>query len=597
MNLKKQLDDERVRIHLLLVAVVIALGSLAGFMWQVQVVDQSVYRSREQWKSMRRVRIPAPRGRILDRHGRVLAANRPNYCVAIYVEELRRPGNAANTVDAVEDMLNTLSEVMGLEREVTRSKIVRHMNARRPLPLLAWKHVGEVAIARWAEHPEPLPGVDIYVEPVRVYPQGKLAAHLVGTVGRRPDNPDEDYKYAIPDILGKGGTELAFNEVLSGVPGARLLQVDASGFKYHSEYEQDPVSGRDVVLTIDTDIQQLAELQLEGKQGACVILAASSGDVLAMASAPTFDLQNFHQPEIYAGLRSDPGLPLWNRAIAGAYPPGSTFKPVVAIAALVKGNGVENREIACNGSFKLGNRSPKCWKKFGHGLIKMRKSIEQSCNVYYFRLGLDCGHERIYHMAEALGFGHHTGIGMAGELRGLLPSERWKRDHRHDAWRRGDTCNLSIGQGYLLATPLQMAVYAAALGNGGYVMRPRITADSPQGEIVNNMHWSKRITDLIRRSMRDVIHAERGTGKRARLDDVFMAGKTGSAQYGPNAEKTYAWMIAFAPADEPRYAVSIVIEDGVSGGVTAAPLIRALMRGIFDLEKQRSRVLAGRGPA
>jgi penicillin-binding protein 2 len=603
MNLKKQLDDDRVRIYLLFIVAVMVLGGLAAFMWRVQVIDQSVYSTSELRQSMRRVRIPAPRGRILDRHGNVLAANRPNYCVAIYIEELRRPGRSANTVDAVEAMVETLSEVMGLERQVSRAKIVRHMKARQPLPLLAWKDVGEAAIARWAEHPDPLPGVDIYVEPVRVYPQATLAAHLVGTVGRRPDNPEEDYNFTLPDMRGTGGAELTFNQALSGVPGGRLLQVDASGFKYRSEFEQDPVSGRDVVLTIDADIQRIAEslflLESESKtnRGACVVLDVNSGDVLAMASAPSFNPQRIRDSRTYAALNRDPALPLWNRAISGAYPPGSTFKPVVAITALVNSDDAQDKEISCTGVFMLGNFPFKCWKKSGHGSIKMRKSIEQSCNAYYYQLGLDCGHRRIYHIAEALGFGQRTGIGIPGEAMGLLPSDRWKRDRfNNDGWRSGDTCNLSIGQGYLLATPLQMAVYTAALANGGYVMRPRITADREEGEIINDMHWPRHIKDLIHGGMKDVIHSDRGTGKRARLPDVFMAGKTGSAQYGRNYDKTHAWMIAFAPVEDPQYAVALVIEDGVSGGVTAAPRIQMLMRGIFDLDKKRARVLAGRGP-
>jgi penicillin-binding protein 2 len=474
------------------------------------------------------------------------------------------------------------------------------MDARRPLPLLAWKEVRESAIARWAEYPEPLPGVDIYVEPVRVYPNSTLAAHLVGTVGRRPDNPEEDFNYSIPDMLGTGGIERMFNRQLAGVPGGRLLQVDASGFKYRSEFERDPVSGRDVVLTLDSDIQRIAEslftIDSATNHGACVVLDPRNGDVLALVSAPSFDPQAIRSRSSYASLSRDPAKPLWNRAVSGAYPPGSTFKPVVALAALVNERATPGKTYTCRHVFTLGGREFKCWRKSGHGSIDMHKSIEQSCNVYYFELGRDCGIRRIYHMADAIGVGQRTGIGVPGEALGLLPNDRWKRERFNDGWRPGDTCNLSIGQGFLLVTPLQMAVYTGALANGGYVMRPRLTADEQGGEIVNQLNWSSDVVKLIKGAMEDVVQAKRGTGKRARVPGVRMAGKTGSAQYGPGYEKTYAWMIAFAPVEKPRYAVALVVEDGVSGGVTAAPRIRVLMEGIFDLEKRRDRVLAVRGP-
>ncbi|NQT91777.1 MAG: penicillin-binding protein 2, partial [Lentisphaerae bacterium] len=286
-------------------------------------------------------------------------------------------------------------------------------------------------------------------------------------------------------------------------------------------------------------------------------------------------------------LTSDVGRPLVNRAVAGIYPPGSTFKPMVSIAALVNNRADKSTHFSCPGYFALGRARFNCWRRSGHGVMAMRKAIEQSCNAYFCQLGLQCGYERLYRMADAVGFGRRTGIDLPMEAAGILPSNEWKIRKMNDAWRPGDTCNVSIGQGFLAVTPLQMALFTAAIANGGRIYRPRLVrGDSPvTGELVADLGWHSDLLEVVRGGMHDVVNVDGGTGKRARLAGVAVAGKTGTAEYGLRAaRKKHAWMIAYAPFADPRYVAVIVIEDAISGGFTAAPLMKKMMQGIMILD-------------
>ncbi|MCE9615848.1 MAG: penicillin-binding protein 2 [Lentisphaerae bacterium] len=586
MNWTELLNDEGIRLRLLLVGMLGAFLALTAFFWNVQVVRHPEFQSSQTQQSMRGVRLPGPRGRIWDRRGVLLAGNRPSYGIALYVEELRQPGQASNTVNKVEAVLDTLSRRLGLPRELTRSEIEMHIRKRRPLPLVAWRGIDTRAMARWAEMPEPVPGADIVVEPVREYPEPTLAAHVLGHVGRMDPGPNENYDYYLPDMEGKAGMELSLNSRLSGEAGGRLLQVDASGFTHREQSEKPPRPGEDVVLTLDAAIQRLAEAGLAGERGACVVLDPRNGDVLALASAPGFSVEALRDVARYAALAKDPNRPFVHRAIAGTYPPGSTFKPLVAIAALENGRATADTIFDCPGYYDMGGFKIACWRTSGHGPLMLRTAIEQSCNAYFCALGVQCGYPRIYHMAEAMGFGHATGIELAHEASGLLPDATWKERVHHDGWRVGDTANISIGQGYLLVTPLQMAVFAATIANGGYVYRPRLVAEHAEGDLVNDMRWSPATLEVVRGGMTDVVESPTGTGKRVKLTDVRVAGKTGSAEYGPrDKRRKYAWMITFAPVEAPRYVAVMVIEDAISGGISTAPRLHDVLTGIFALER------------
>lgn len=599
MRSAEQSNTEPTRLVLLLFAMLAAFLVLGMFLWRVQVLKTTQYTHRLDRQSMRRIRLPGARGSVYDRNGEKLAGNRPSYCIAIYVEELRQPGRWKNTIDEVERTVDKLSVLLDLERRITRDQISDHITRRLPLPLLAWRDVDNRAVAVWAENPTPIPSVDIYVEPVRVYPGGSRAAHVLGYVGRAEPHWDDglSYHYYLPEMEGKCGIEKYCNADLTGIPGGRLIRVDASGFRYEERFERQPSPGDDVRLTIDTRLQQLAERSLSGVRGACTIMDPRNGDVLAMASAPAFDLGAFTpsiSTETWRRFSKDPNKPLFNRATMGTYAPGSIFKPVVAIASLENKRTTPGTVYDCQGQFMLGNAGFHCWRKSGHGEIALRKAIEQSCNSYFCQLGLECGHERIYHMASALGFGRKSGVEIGAESSGLLPDNAWKMRVVGDRWRSGDTCNIAIGQGALSVTPLQMAIFASTLANSGTVYSPRLVLGRGEqgswrkglfpGVAVNRMEWSAATLEAVRGGMYDVINSETGTGKRARIPGIFMAGKTGTAEYGRKGSgRKYGWMIVFAPFDNPMYAVSMVVEDAVSGGITVAPRIREMMAGIFGV--------------
>ncbi len=592
--------EDTTRLKFLFGGMLLALFFLGAVLWRLQILQANRYIGKQHRQSVRRVRVPGNRGRIFDRNGVCLARNRVSFCIAFYLEELRQPGGWARTVDHVDRQIENMAEFLGIARDTTREDIVRHVRLRLPLPFLAWTDLPEAVVAKLEESGKRIAGVDIYVRPVRVYPYGRLAAHIVGYVGKadfsskRHEVPD----YYLPEMEGKRGLEREYNGELAGLPGAELIRIDVSHYRRGilEGLSRHPYPGEDIYTVLDVGIQELAEKALrqspdseELRRGAIVIIDPRNGDILAMASGPSFDPGTF-SPSIsikdWERIRTDTARPMLNRAVAGTYPPGSIFKPVVALAVLENGKVDAHRRFNCPGYFALGSAVFRCWKRSGHGRIAMRKAIEQSCNAYFCEIGLKAGHRSIVHMAESVGLGSKTGIGLGSEKAGIVPDDAWKRRIYGDSWRSGDTCNISIGQGALMVTPLQMAVYTAALANGGTVYRPRLVKrHGTDGEVLNRLSWSRSTLEVVRGGMRDVVNAESGTGKRARIGAAVVAGKTGTAQYGrPGQNKKHTWMIAFAPFEDPRYAVALVIEDGVSGGTTAAPRIGMLMQSIFNLE-------------
>ncbi len=595
IGLNEQALGERFRVQLLMLGVAVVVLVLFVALWRTQVVGAEGYTTSLNRQSIRRVRLPATRGMILDRYGECLARNRPCYSIVVYVEELRQPGNWRNTHREVMRTLAAVTRLIGQEPSVGDAEVRRHVSRRIPLPLVAWKDVQTNMLARFSEHADGLGGVDIFAEPVRCYPQGTLASHLIGYVGKSSgaeesaETDDETYHFYLPDVRGRNGIERAFDSVLSGIAGGELIQVDATGFKREGVSRREPVSGQDLRLTMDVRVQRLAERAVMGDRGAVVVMDPRSGDVIAMASSPTFDPNRF-TPVIaeneWKALLADEAHPLLNRAVAGLYAPGSTFKPVVALAALAEDMDVCNTIYDCPGYFEVGGKRFACWQTVGHGPVGINKAIEQSCNVFFCQLGLRIGADSIYAMAASLGFGRKTGIELGGELAGLLPDDRWKRARMREGWRGGDTCNLAIGQGFLGVTPIQMAVYVSAIANGGRLLKPRLVQSEPMaGMVQSRVQWPAGVLDVVRRGMHDVIESPDGSGKRARVAGVEMAGKTGTAEYEVRSERRkYAWMILYAPYDEPRYAVVMVLENEVSGGVSVAPRLHEIMEGVFLME-------------
>jgi penicillin-binding protein 2 len=579
------------RIALLGLLFLAGLTLLAARLYRLQVVQSDTYEQRQLHQSVRRVLLPSPRGRILDCHGRLLADNQPNYCLALYLEELRRPGRWSNTVNAVELELDRLAVVLQLPRACSRESIADHVAHALPLPLVAWAHLDETALARFVECRTNFPGVDVLVQPERLYPQGRLAAHVLGYVGRgdlAEAIRSEDYHYQLPGLKGGSGLEKEYDDLLCGLPGGQLIRVDAVGYRHDEWTARQPVPGHDLTLTLDSEIQKSLEDVLAGVRGAGVVLDPRNGDILAMASAPAFDPNTLSpaSSETWRALIDDPERPLINRAIAGRYPPGSTFKPFVAVAALTLGNLPSSTTYVCDGTFHLGNRPIQCANGERHGAVDLRKAIEVSCNVYFCNLARDMGYDAIWSVAQQAGFGRRAGIDLPGETTGLLPSKEWKQEHKNEAWSVGDTCNVAIGQGDLQVSPLQMAVATAALANGGKVLRPRLLrGGAPEGDVINRTGWPAAAVELVRAGMQDVVSGEEGTGHRAQVAGMNIAAKTGTAQYRVDGlPKKYGWMISFAPAEAPRVVVVMVVEEAQTGGLTVGPRLQRVLLTIFANE-------------
>jgi len=593
------LELKRIRVVLIIMlGLLLLLGTL---LFDIQVSRSQEYEASLHKQSLRRIRLPAPRGRIFDRNKICLADNQPCYCLAFNLEDIRQAGKWKKTVAEVQRRIGELNGLMGRKAIISEEDIWLHIRRRLPLPLVAWRSLDQAALARLLESSVDMTGVDIYVEPNRAYPENELAAHLLGYVGKT-DFSDEDlagFQYYLPEMEGKMGLERKFNEVMVGKPGERLVRIDASGFKHAERLVRAPKPGANVILAIDGRIQALAESVIKDVPGAVVVMDPNNGDVLALASSPTFSpnqLVPVLPKTLWEQLNSDPAKPMLNKAVAEVYAPGSIFKPVTALAALNSGVISAGFSVDCPGYFMIGNKAMKCWNPNGHGRVDLRRGIEQSCNVYFITLGLKCGNEAVSDMAKLVGLGEKTGIELDREASGIVPTPEWKQKYWHDQWRNGDTCNFAIGQGALSVTPLQMAVVAATLANGGEVFRPRLVLgvqDAEGNALTNYPVTSVRrlplvpgVMQAVRRGMHDVVMAPTGTGGRARIPGIEMAGKTGTAEYGEKADrKKHGWMILFAPYDKPRYAVAMVVDDAVSGGLTVGPRLHDLMMGIFEVKE------------
>ncbi len=516
------------RIALLALTFTTGMIFLATALHKVQVKRGNLLAADQLRQSVRRVQVPGQRGRIFDRNGICLADNRASYCIAYYVEELRKRGRWINTINAVDADIDRLADELGLTRQISRVTVSNHVMQSLPMPLLAWRDVDQETLARWAESIADFPGVDVYIQPERFYPQGTLAAHVLGYVGRDRPQPLPGHKihFYLPEMNGKSGVERQYNQMLTGTSGGRLIRVDARGYK-HKTWEGDASSaGQDIHLTLDLHIQQALERALYAKRAAGVVIDPRNGEVLAMASAPTYNPNEFvpvMPTTVWQRLNEDPNLPLFNRALQGRYAPGSTFKPVTAIAALKNRIVTPQEPYVCDGAFRLGTMRLRCWNTYGHGSITMRRALEQSCNAYFCNLAHTMGYDPIHQEALLLGLGSRTGIDLPAEATGLLPTAEWKERNFKDKWRPGDTCQIAIGQGMLLTTPLQMALVTATIANGGTLYRPHIRLMPGADEKIAVIEWPESAIEVVRGGMLDV--AELGTGRRVQVRGTAIAAK------------------------------------------------------------------------
>jgi len=575
---------EEWRVPVLGLLFFLAGALLAWRLWVLQVARSEQYEGQASRQSIRRVLVAAPRGRLLDRNGIVLAEDRPNLCLAVYMEELRQPGRRTNTVMAVDAQIDRVCAHMGLERNTSWDEIWRHSVARQPMPLVIASNLDEARVARFVENMEGFTGVDLLADLERHYPFGEMACQTLGYVQRHSitNTPDaEVYHYAMKGARGAAGLEQWHNAALEGAPGVRLMRVDAAGYRHEDRDVLAPRAGADVTLTLDARLQTALERSLSADRGAGVVVDVRNGDVLAMASLPGYDINDMAPApsrETWGSITNNPGRPLFNRAVQGRYPPGSTFKVIVALGMLNDGKITGDEVYTCTGRFNLNPRAVRCSHNAVHGEVSLHRAIEVSCNGYFCWLGQTHGYASVYNMARTFGFGSRLGLDLPGESAGLLPDDAWKRRAMREPWYPGDTCLVCIGQGALLVTPLQMAVATATIANGGRVVRPRLFAgNDARGETIREFELNFTDLQKVRDGMTDVVRT--GTGRNVRGQ---AAGKTGTAEYIENGQmKKYAWMIAYAPDFNPEIAVAVVIEEGDSGGRTAAPVVSAVLEAWF----------------
>ncbi len=546
-------------------------------LWYLQVIKGQEYRIRSEHNRIRLREIPAYRGKIMDRNGIILVDNKPSYNLYLIPEEIKK----------VDDLLKKLSYMVKLDNiKEIKEKLLNIKKACAFKPICIKRGLSFDEVAKIETNKLLLQGVVIRVEGKRNYIYGKLASHILG--------------YISWDRKGKAGIEYKWDKFLSGIPGGMQIEVDATGRIVRVISKRLPVAGDNVYLTIDKRLQQKAEQLLQGKSGAIVALNPKDGEVLAMASSPSFDPNRFVEgmdQKAWQKIINSKSHPLQNRAINGLYPPGSLFKVVVALAGLQERIISPDTVFICTGLFPYGNRTFKCWKKGGHGKVNLYKAIKESCDIYFYNLGKMLGAEKIAHYAKLFGLGQKTGIDIGNESKGLVPTPDWKFKRFGIPWQGGETLSFAIGQSFLLVTPLQMAVLYSALFNGGILYQPAVTKliKTVDGKVVyrfkprikSKLNIKKRYIDELKKALIAVVNKPHGTGQKAKIKGITVAGKTGTAQLVEEKEgeepkiKEHAWFVGVAPAKDPKICVAAIIEHGGHGGSAAAPVVRELIEEYF----------------
>ena len=563
------------------------LARLGVKLREIQVDEAAEYSYANIRQSVRRVQTTGVRGRILDRRGEVVAANRRSVsivCQPSAFQERTWEGTAAG----IEAAIDRIAAVIGRRSPVSPKTVRRHIRQSLAMPLFVWRDIGEGELAVFSEHEFEFPGFSVYESVEREYPSGPCAAHVIGYVGRDRGESlagDEKFNFFTAEMRGRSGLEAYYDSFLRGVPGELKLLVDARGFAIRSWTVVPSQAGPDLRLSLDMRIQRAVEQQLRGEVGACAVLDPVSGDVLALASSPGFDPNDFVpslSPEVYERYSGDALKPLLNRASGGLYAPGSTFKTVTAMAGLVA--GVPPQETYdCTGVFALGSLHLRCSSLWGHGALDMRHAIMRSCNPYFCSLGMAVGTNALVRTAESFGLGRRTGVDLGVDAAGVVPDGEWKMRTYGERWYPGDLAQMAIGQGMLLATPLQMARLAGAIATGSLVT-PHLKLDVPVERV--RLPFDDAKLAVVRDGMAMVVSGDdgvRGTGWRGGEGlPVPVAGKTGTAEIGAGERRRKnAWFMAYAPASDPTVAIAMVVEGGDSGGATAAPRVCEVLKTIF----------------
>lgn len=553
--------------------------------WYLQVLRGEDYARQAQDNRLRAERIYANRGLIFDRHGRLLAENRPAYCIAV-------------TADDCPDLVASITQISqwtGIPYVQLETNFIQGRNQVQTFePLILVFDIPfetltriEMELPRW-------PGVSILTRQRRHYPQGPLFSHILGYVAEANEKEMEaDAELDLGDIIGKAGLELRMEKDLRGKKGLQEIEVNARGRQLARALKTPPKSGQSRTLSLDLDIQQAAADILGDEAGSIVVMEPETGQLVALLTKPAFDNNAFAARLSYKDwetLRTNPRHPLLNRAIQSVYPPGSVWK--LMMAGLVLSEGISPKEtVFCSGSMQMGNRTFRCWRAGGHGRVDLMHSLVQSCDVYYYQMAERIGIDKLAVYARACGFGSITGIDLPHEQRGLVPDREWRRS-RGETWQRGETLNVSIGQGSTLVTPIQLATFVSSLLNGGKRLKPSLIYNEPP-EMRGQLPMTDEARNFIVQAMRETVENERGTAKRISRPDAIMGGKTGTAQVVKIGDvrlkshqmayehRDHAWMATWGMKNGKTYVVIVMLEHGGGGSSAAGPLAAAMYNKLF----------------
>lgn len=592
--LKKRIDAATA-IMLLIV------GILVLRLWYLQIQQGSEYQQRSESNRIRVQQLAAPRGDLLDRHGEILVTNRPRFNV-IWIRD---------DTPYASEVVRQLASILDLDTTQILDRIRAGANQPRYIPTRIKEDIDWPTLVTIENNSFNLPGVQVEVHPHRDYRYHNMASHLVGYLGEISRQELEQHRggdYRQGDYIGKMGLEKLFDTYLRGEKGHKYVEVDVRGFTQKQLQMQEPLPGNDLQLTLDLEMQRAAEAGLKDRAGAVVAMEVNTGRLLTLASAPTLPLNAFSggiPHSVWQGLLADRRAPLVNKPIQSQYPPASTYKMVTAMAALEEDIITADSTFYCGGSTVFQGHRYHCWKREGHGHVDLERGMAESCDVYFYQLGQRLGVDTLARYARKLGLGRKTGVVLEHEKDGLVPTREWKRRRFNEPWQDGETLSVSIGQGFNLVTPIQVTRMTAAVANGGRFYRPLLVTGiiDPEGEVLREFHpeleeetpardstWK-----LLQKSLEAAVMNERATGRSARIEDITVAGKTGTAQVVrlarvelfeddediPYHFRHHAWFTAYAPAEDPEVAVTVLVEHGGGGGSVAAPLAKEVLEAYF----------------
>jgi len=573
-------------------------GALVMRLSYLQLWKHEEYSIQSDSNRIKPVINPAPRGIVVDRHGFPLTKNDSNYRLLLYLDRKRN----------VDQLVAKLTEVLDLSDEAKNIFVTKIKNARRKSIISLMDNLGWDDLARIETNSHLLSGVSIESGIMRRYPYPSETAHFLGYVSlpsEKDIDENEQNLFMHPDFrIGKFGLEKTFDEPLRGKYGVKYVEVNVHEIPLRTLSIKAPVEGSRLHLTVDFGLQKYVTERIKDVVASVVVLNVKTGEILAYASSPTFDPNNFVEgvsKEYWNQVNTDPRKPLSNKPISATYPPGSIFKLMVALAGLESGFNPSTK-IFCNGSYQFGKRAFHCWKEEGHGSLDLMGGIMHSCNTYFFTLANQIGYEKFTEMAKRFGYGEKIDISLYGGKAGNVPSDEWKRKVLKQPWVGGDTLNTSIGQGFVLATPLQMALVTARLANGGIPIKPYLVRNhnifKQFDTLKNEPLIAQAHIKFVQEGMRRVVNEPGGTayGKRIEIKGFEMAGKTGTSQVVSKREKemskeenlanaNHAIFVGFAPVEDPKYAISVVVEHGGSGSGTAAPIAKDIMMEVQGLNK------------